>query len=204
MAEEPFLRPIALLPVGLGTFAHQAWIIDIVAEHAGIGGDLGAGRAADQAMDGLVQPAPLEVPKRAVDGADRHHRLALAAMDQGAVHQIPQKLRRDRIASREQRRELPTDDRRDAWRHRPADSMDARIGIDADEHGLVAEVALIDLIAPVLIAEPNGPLAAELGIDVDRSKQSLLPKHTVGRDGAGDLAEADFGDFHRFLPDGEP
>ena len=40
-----------------------------------------ADRAAEQPVDRLPEPLALEVPERAVDGADRHHRVALAPVD---------------------------------------------------------------------------------------------------------------------------
>ena len=49
-------------------------------EHARIGWDLGPGRPAQDPVDRRLERLPLQVPERAVDGADRHHRAALPAV----------------------------------------------------------------------------------------------------------------------------
>ena len=195
MPEEPFLGAVALLLAGPGALAHAALVLDVVAEHAGIGRDLHPGRAAEQAPDRLVEPATFQVPERAVDRADRHHRLALAAVHERAVHQVPQELAGARVAAREQRCQLGCDDLRDRRRHRPGDAVHALVRVDPKVRRLEPKVALVDLLGGALIAEPQRALAAELVVDVERPQQPLLPERPVGRDGAAQGAKADLVDL---------
>src|SRR5579883_90930 len=89
VADEPFLRGIALFLIAQRALLDLAEILDGVAEHRGVGRDLVAGRAAENAPDRLVEDPALQVPQRAIDGRDGDHHMALAAMHLQAMHLVP-------------------------------------------------------------------------------------------------------------------
>ena len=143
-----------------------------------------------QPVHRLAEPAPLEVPERAIDSADREHGVALPAMHHDAVHLVPQQLGRDRILSHDDGAEPGRDDGGDALGHRAGDAGHPLVGLDLHEHGLDAEPAGIELHPALMVGA-----GAVFGIDVDRADQPLLPERALGRHGPAHPAQLDSGDL---------
>ena len=69
-----------------------------------------ARRSTEQAEHRLPQPTPLQIPQRAIDGANAQHGVALPAMDHDAVHLVPQLFMRGRILAENDRAQPPRDE----------------------------------------------------------------------------------------------
>ena len=130
VAEEPLLRPVSLRLVLECALADQGRVFHVEAEHAGICRDLGTCRSAEQADDGRVVDLAAQVPEGAVDGADRHHRLALASVDRGSEHLVPEQLVCGRVLALDDLAQRRGDYVGLGAVDRPTDASDAAIGLD--------------------------------------------------------------------------
>ncbi len=196
MAEEPLLRAEALFLCRERALAHAPRIEHGVAQHAGVGRNLRPGRPAEDPPDRLAQPLALEVPERAVDHAEREHRLALAAVHQQAVDHVPQVLGGERVLPEQHRPQLGRDEVRAGRPERPREAAHALVGLDRQEKRLDLERAVVDL--PAVLGEVL--LLAERLVDVDRPHQPLLPERPLGRHRAAHLAHPHPGDLHASPP----
>ncbi len=162
VAEEPLgaLVPLAHeLPRALRCAAG----LDRIAQGAGVRRDLSPRWTAEQLAHRGIEEAPLEVPQRAVDGADRHHGDALAAVDRGAIEDVPDHLVRQRVGAHEMAAQLHVDHKGLFKRDRAADANDAVVRLDFDEVRLDAVRAVAGLAQDIRALGPIGR------IEVDRS-----------------------------------
>ncbi len=68
------------------------------------------------------------IPKRVVDGADRHHEESVARMPVGAVHLVPQRLTRQRVFANQERPQIRLDDDRRIPLNRAVKPVQSRRG----------------------------------------------------------------------------
>ena len=111
VSEEPLGGGVALFGYPCGAFGGGFRLYG-EAEHTRIRGELGSGRAAEQCVHGLSERLALEVPESAVHDAYGHHGLALATVNHGAVHDVPEALYGERVLAEEQRPERGVYDER--------------------------------------------------------------------------------------------
>ena len=101
VSEEPLGGGVALSGYPLGAFGGGFRLYG-EAEHTRVGRELGSGRAAQQSVHGLSERLALEVPESAVHDAYGHHGFALATVNHGAVHDVPEALYGERVVADEQ------------------------------------------------------------------------------------------------------
>ncbi len=104
-----------------------------------------AGRSAEQAEHRLAKPAPLEVTQRAVDRADRQHRVTLAAVHHDAVHLARQPLVGDRAVAGHDRAKATGHEGGHHIGQRSGNSDEPFVGLDTDEVLFQTELVGIDL-----------------------------------------------------------
>src|SRR5829696_9710226 len=170
---------------------------EAIAEHGGVSRSRRPHRAAEEAVDGLLHPASLEIPERTIDGADGHHRGALATVDCLAVHQIPNTLRGQGIDVLEQTSELTINDPGHLVRDGSCQTRDALVSIDLEKDGDDAGVSRLDrLWHPIAVG--RGPRLV-LGVDVDRPRQTFFPEWLLVLHDAGKLPQPQTRDPHVHL-----
>ncbi len=149
VAEEPLLGAEATSLQHKRALPHQAHVEHVVAERGHVSGHAVPRRPAQQAMHRLAEPAPLQVPQRAIHRTHRHHRHTVPAVRLRPVHLVPQRLMRDRVAA-QQHRPHARHHLCDAVLDRPGPARDAIIRADLEKDLLRAEMPLVDLpAAPV-------------------------------------------------------
>jgi hypothetical protein len=190
VADEPFLRGIALGLVSLRPLADFAEILDGVAEHRGVGRHLVARRTAQNAPDRLRECLSLEIPQGAVDRGDSDHRKALAPVNLQAVHLIPQQFDGERVLVQDDRRKLREDKMRSIPPHRTGRADDAIISVNFDEVGVDLQMMIVDLRS----AFPR-LLIAIFGIDINGANEPLLPERSVGRERSVHATDLDLRDL---------
>src|SRR5699024_4271439 len=84
--------------------------LERVAQRAGVGGNFPPYRTAEQRADWHAERLALQVPQRGVYRADGEHRLALAAVDGRAVHEVPDALDRHWVLACDDVSKLAVDD----------------------------------------------------------------------------------------------
>src|SRR5215203_7291897 len=160
---------------------------DAVAEHGGVSRSRRPHRAAEEAVDGLLHPAALEIPERAIDGADGHHRGALATVNCLAVHQVPNTLRGQGINVLEETSKFTIDDPGHFVRDRTGQTGDTLVGVDLEKDGDDPGASRLDrLWHPIAVG--RGPRLV-LGVDVDRPRQTFFPEWLLVLHDAGKLPQ---------------
>src|SRR5215213_9707116 len=137
-----------------------------VAEHGSVGWSGRPHGATQESVDGLLQPASLEIPERAVDGADGHHRRALATMHRLAVHQIPDTLGGEGIDVLEQTAEFAIDDPGHFVGDRAGETSDTRVSIDLEKDRYDSGATGFDRLRHPVAVGSGSRLV--LRVDVDR------------------------------------
>ncbi len=142
--------------------------------------------SAEQPVDRLIQPFATQVPQRAVDGADRQHRVALAAMHHTAMHLIPELLAGNCVLTDQIFAQVLSDDVGDAFRDRAGKAGNAFIRMDLHEmRGDLEPVGSLNA-SFVIVSDPV------FRIDIDGTNEPFLPKIAVGRQRALQATKTDF------------
>src|SRR5215213_6595505 len=175
---------------------------DAVAEHGGVSRSRRPHGAAEEAVDGLLHPAPFEIPERAIDGADGHHRGALATVNCLAVHQVPNTLRGQGIDVLEQTSELTINDPGHLVRDGSCQTRDALVGVNLEKDGDDSGAPRLDRLRHP-IAVGRGPRLV-LGVDVDRPRQTFFPEWLLVLHDAGKLPQPQTRDPHVHLLPADP
>ena len=196
VAEEPLCRPVALVHDLAGACPDLVGLVR-VAERAGVGRHLVTQRPAQQPVYRQPGQAALDVPDRAVDGAESLHRRALAsvALD-GAVHDVPDALVGPRVLAHDVRSDQAVDQERLHFVYRSGEPRHSLVRFDLDEDARDREPSVDDLGAHARAHHLRRAAIAVLGIGVQRYRQPLLPDRLVALDLAVELHRSDVGDLH--------
>jgi hypothetical protein len=186
-AEEPLLGGVALLDRPARPFADPLRLVRVPA-HRGVAVDSIASRAAEQTVDRLAGDLAAQVPEGIVDGADRHHLVALPRVPVLAVQDVPDLLPGKRVETDKERLQLlECDDRRlleerseQAGRAVVRPDLEVRVG---ERHRAAARPAR---------------RAGDVGVPGEQACSPLLDDRHVGR--TGHLECTDAVDLHGLSP----